>query len=370
MSRAGKVDTYHRGFGWVLILSFTAISMMLNGVHAVLTMRADGGGWAAFAIALIAIMAPLSMLLTTHLLIGLIQDWSNRRSWLVRLRGVVAAVSAAIALVSFVLSFAALRDMAILYGEMSTSLAWLVPLIIDAVILAATLAVVVAEAEMRLDREEAGTTPAIQPVIQSHEPAIQEPIDQAIHSGDPVDDGADELAIHPAIHSGDDNRDPMDYGTDDPVMGLAIQPRGMAVDVVDHAEEPQARPAIQSMIHSGDPVGDDPEDPAIHPAIQPAIQPDDPAIQAPIDQAIRTVDDEADPADDDLDRLAGQVRDDLGTEADRETIRRALVLDREGLSRRRIAEEVGAAHSTVGRWIKAAERAEGSQWRPALAAVD
>jgi signal transduction histidine kinase len=356
VSRAGKVNTYHKAFGWTLILSFTIISMMLNGVHAVLTMSRDGGGWAVFAIALIAIMAPLSMLLTTHLLVCLIQDWSNRRSWLVRLRGVVAAVSGLIAVVSFVLSFAALRDMAILYGEMSTRLAWLVPLIIDAVILAATLAVVVAEAEMRLDREEVRTTPTIQSVVQPDDPAIrsaiQAPIDQAIHPDDPVDDVVDradesqvKTAIHPVIHS------------DDPVD-----------DVVDRADESQVKTAIHPVIHSGDPVDDDADDPVIHTVdddlIDQAIHPGDPVDDDADDPAIHSA---IHPVDDDLDRLADHVREALGTEADRETIRRALVLDREGRSRRRIAEEVGAAHSTVGRWIKAAERAES---RPQLIAVD
>ncbi len=369
MSRAGKVNTYHKAFGWTLILSFTIISMMLNGVHAVLTMSRDGGGWAVFAIALIAIMAPLSMLLTTHLLVCLIQDWSNRRSWLVRLRGVVAAVSGLIAAVSFVLSFAALRDMAILYGEMSTRLAWLVPLIIDAVILAATLAVVVAEAEMRLDREEVRTTPTIQSVVQPDDPAIrsaiQVPVDQPIHPGDPVDDDTDDPAIHPAIHSVDDDRDP---ATQAPI-DQAIHPDDPVDDVVDRADESQVKTAIHPVIHSGDPVDDDADDPVIHTVdddlIDQAIHPGDPVDDDADDPAIHSA---IHPVDDDLDRLADRVRDDLGTEADRETIRRALVLDREGWSRRRIAEEVGAAHSTVGRWIKAAERAEGSQRQ--LVAVD
>ncbi|KJR06061.1 DUF2637 domain-containing protein [Gordonia sihwensis] len=367
MSRTVKVNTYHKAFGWTLILSFTIISMMLNGVHAVLTMRADGDGWAAFAIALMAVMAPLSMLLTTHLLVGLIQDWTSRRTWLVRLRGVVAAVSGLIAVVSFVLSFAALRDMAILYGEMSTRLAWLVPLIIDAVILAATLAVVVAEAEMRLDREEAVRStptiqsaihpgdpvddapddPAIHPAIHSGDPVSQALIDQAIHADDPVDDDVDReneaqvrTAIQsddPVIHTVDDDRDPVD----DDLVGQAIHSAIHSGDPVDDGLVDQA---IHSAIHSGDPVDDDADDPAIHSAIH--------------------------PVDDGLDRLAGQVREALGTEADRETIRRALTLDREGLSRRRIAEEVGAAHSTVGRWIKAAEHAEEVRPQPALVLAD
>lgn len=153
-------ETYGRAYAWSLVAVFTSISVALNASHAVLGMGGRSGAEQAMS-ALVAAVAPLSLLLATELVVKLIRGWNSRRRWLSRLRGVSAAVTAGIAVLAFALSFVALRDMAELMG-VSAALAWAVPAVVDAMIVIATLAVVIAEAEMALDRAEAaaGAHPA------------------------------------------------------------------------------------------------------------------------------------------------------------------------------------------------------------------
>lgn len=401
MSR--RVNTYHRGFGWVLILSFTAISMMLNGVHAVLTMSRDGDGWAAFAIALMAVMAPLSMLLTTHLLVGLIQDWSHRRTWLVRLRGVVAAVSAAIALVSFVLSFAALRDMAVLYGEMSTSLAWLVPLIIDAVILAATLAVVVAEAEMRLDREEmaraaelaeasvttdSGVTVAA--VRVSAGPSMTAGHDRADSTGGhpvigvsravlgtvipSVTDTADDAAVD-ALDTADDTLaagvqdtvKPLSRPADQRVVSLSVSVQDSAdtadADVQDTADDTfddgvqdGADIFADTAVDTGDTAADTGDTAAdtLADTAPAGVQDTESEV---FDDGVR---DRADTSEDMLDMasVTARVIAEVGTTADTAVVERVLELALDGMSARRISDALapeGPSRTPIAAWVRAAK---------------
>ncbi|GAC78771.1 Protein of unknown function [Gordonia malaquae] len=399
MSRTVKVNTYHRGFGWTLILSFTIISMMLNGVHAVLTMRADGDGWAAFAIALMAVMAPLSMLLTTHLLVGLIQDWSHRRTWLVRLRGVVAAVSAAIALVSFVLSFAALRDMAVLYGEMSTSLAWLVPLIIDAVILAATLAVVVAEAEMRLDREEMARAAELAEASVTTDSGVTVAAVRmsAGPSMTPGHDRADSTGGHPVVgvrrtvtDTADDTVvDTLDTAADTPaavVQDTVIplsRPADQRVDSPSVSVQGSADTADTGVLDTADDIFDDDvqdEADTFDSAVQDIVSG---GVKAANDTAVdtgETVADTAtagvqDTADDtfdggarddadtsadtlDLASVTARVIAEVGTTADTAVVERVLELALDGMSARRISDALapeGPSRTPIAAWVRAAK---------------
>lgn len=159
-------NTYGRGYSWSLVVAFTALSVALNGAHAVLGMAGRSAVEQALAAA-VAVVAPVSLLLATHLVVGLIRDWSHRRRWVTRLRALCAATTSAIAGVAFATSFVALMDMAALMG-VTAGLTWALPAVVDAMIVIATLAVVVAEAEIALDRAGAGAQPteAVVPVAE------------------------------------------------------------------------------------------------------------------------------------------------------------------------------------------------------------
>ncbi|MFT3661750.1 MAG: DUF2637 domain-containing protein [Gordonia sp. (in: high G+C Gram-positive bacteria)] len=400
--------TYHRTLAWALVLLFTGVSILLNGTHAVLTMSRDGGDWARFAIALMAVMAPLSLLLSTHLLVGLIQDWGHRRVWLVRLRGIVAGVFAIIAVIAFVLSFAALKDMAVAYGEMSERLAWLVPLIIDAVILAATLAVVIAESEMRLDREEAAARRGPASVTTATDP-VDHPADHAdrsVVSGPPaavidVLDRADpggpstvmdrvDHADHPVsvqVSAGDQVAVPVDrvvagqpqevvHGeTDHPGQGVTAESVDRSAPVVTGSVD-HAVTADRTAVDRGlaDPWTTDRtvvDEYADHWSAEQVDQVSvageseyvDQLIESPstvdqTDQASLTAD-HGPVREPDFLALAERLREakgiDLETDAVAEGLRIALRLRQEGVGWREVARRIGVgSHNTARRWVETA----------------
>ena len=85
--------TYGRGYAWSLVATFTAVSVVLNAAHAVLGMTERPVVERVLS-AIVAIVAPVSLLLATELVVKLIRDWRRRRRWVTALRGVCAATSA------------------------------------------------------------------------------------------------------------------------------------------------------------------------------------------------------------------------------------------------------------------------------------
>ncbi|MGB3696274.1 MAG: DUF2637 domain-containing protein [Gordonia sp. (in: high G+C Gram-positive bacteria)] len=353
MNEKTQPKTYHRTLAWSLVLLFTAVSVTLNGLHAV--MQWDGRqGW-AFGAVLLAVMAPISLLMATHLLVGLIQDWTHRRRWLARLRGTVAAVFAVIGIIAFVMSFAALRDMAERYG-MAGGLSWMAPVIIDSVILAGTLAVVIAEAEMRLDREEAAAAAAViadqsvehsanadrvfaeQPGRVSSEHRV------AVEQRSPITEQEPSIAF--GEHADSPNGE-VSAGVQRSATGGAV-----FAERSPNAERVEATPFGE---HSG--TDDHPVDQRSA-SIDQVIAEQPMVAEQPAEQAVAVGERTA---------IAEQVHAEANSKADIETVGRVLDLLDEGWSRRDIGAEVGMSPSTVTSLAKAAEKVAAR--RPALAVV-
>lgn len=119
-------------FFWAWLVLSTSVSIAANVTHALLS---AGGGGSRVIAACVAIVPPVSLLALTHIV-----------QLLVRTRIMGAAYRAALcvtvvlAVVAFVLSYATLRDLAILWGGLSSWAAWLWPLPIDLSIAGSTLA--------------------------------------------------------------------------------------------------------------------------------------------------------------------------------------------------------------------------------------
>lgn len=367
--------TYGRGYAWALVGIFTVLSVILNGAHAVLGMTAQPVVERVLA-AIVAIVAPVSLLLATELVVKLIRDWRRRRRWVTALRGVCAATTAGIAMIAFATSAVALTRMAALMG-VTPSLAWTLPAVVDAMIVIATLAVVVAEAEMALDRAEAvadhpiahpadvgvqvGDRPVGDPVdhpITHPAPVADRPpatwvIDRVADGGSPIDDVAD----HPITHWAD-SASPLvaamglvDHPpVDDPISGGGSPTESVADDVGDHQV---GDPADQASTHPS-PLGD-------RPAVTVADLVADHAVTHPTDVG------DPPPATTDI---AAAVADATRTTKPVEVVVEVLDRAAAGESQRAIAEAVGVDRTVVRKWIRTADELSDDQTaRPHLASV-
>ncbi|GAB05024.1 DUF2637 domain-containing protein [Gordonia amarae] len=372
---AGQPDTYHKGLAWALVLTFTVVSVVLNGLHAVM-MQWDGqeGGW--FGAVLLAVMAPVSLLLATHLLVGLIQDWTHRRRWLVRLRGVVAGVFAVIGAIAFVMSFAALRDMAERYG-MSGGLSWMAPVIIDSVILAGTLAVVIAEAEMRLDREEADAATlseqrSVDRPVAPYEPVEQRPTAPVEHAVEVVE-RPDERPDEQVDEQWSTDRATAPYEMDDRSVEQAVEIRSTGPDQAGRVDEHPVDRADE--ILSDLPVRSDEQmsEQWSTGAVDRPDELDDVVSEQPVDPCDRADERGSTGQDEDSAEAvewlseAERVSAATGITAALDDLATVLRMDEAGASRREIAEAVGRPKSTVSGWIAKASSVGAD--RSALTAV-
>nr|WP_234712981.1 DUF2637 domain-containing protein [Mycolicibacterium komanii] len=119
-------------FFWAWLILATAVSLAGNVAHAWLTAAPDAR-WLA---ASVAAVPPIALLLSVHGLAVLAKTTASGAVY----RGAVAA-TAALAAGAFVLSFVALRDLAVIAG-IGPGLAPVLPLVIDLAIGVATLALV------------------------------------------------------------------------------------------------------------------------------------------------------------------------------------------------------------------------------------
>lgn len=125
---------HHRAtrFFWAWLAGATAVSLIGNVVHAALT-ASEGTRWLAAAVAAVP---PTVLLASVHGIAVLAKTSASGRVY----RAAVAATSA-LALGAFLLSFVALRDLAVL-AHIPAPLAFVLPLVIDLAIGVATLALV------------------------------------------------------------------------------------------------------------------------------------------------------------------------------------------------------------------------------------
>lgn len=125
---------HHRAtrFFWAWLAGATAVSLIGNVVHAALT-ASEGTRWLAAAVAAVP---PTVLLASVHGIAVLAKTSASGRVY----RAAVAATSA-LALGAFLLSFVALRDLAVI-AHIPAPLAFVLPLVIDLAIGVATLALV------------------------------------------------------------------------------------------------------------------------------------------------------------------------------------------------------------------------------------
>ncbi len=363
---ATTTKSYGLGYAWALVWGFTGLSVIFNGAHAVLQSGAESGAVRVLS-AFMAVIAPVALLLATHLVIGLIRVWSTRRLWLSMLRGFCAVMATAIGLFAFILSFAALSDLAVRL-HVPAGQAWMVPAVVDALIVIATLSVVVAEAEMNLDRADAESTP------ESTESAALESAESTgrDHAYTPVSTGpvsTASIAGSPpvsTVSSGGHN--PVDTEVDSLVdQRESTESTGGHARVHDDEstghDEPEsaestASESIESTVYTGGSMVD---------TATPA------STESTLDLDMDTVDRGMDAAPESTPEavterpalrvvtapagsLAERVVETLGGDVDADKVAEALRLRSEGTSFRGIADELGiGSHSTVRKWVKAAE---------------
>ncbi len=150
-------------FFWGWLAAGTGASVLGNVTHALLD--ADAGSPAIAAA--VAVVPPLVLLGATHGVHALVQSRIVGGAYRAAL-----AVAVAVAVSAFVLSFAALRELAIVWAGMSPAIAWLVPLVVDLSITGSTIALLALSNAQRVEQLDAavldGAQPAAQPAPQVH----------------------------------------------------------------------------------------------------------------------------------------------------------------------------------------------------------
>ncbi|SIG37685.1 Protein of uncharacterised function (DUF2637) [Mycobacteroides abscessus subsp. abscessus] len=154
---------HHRAtrFFWTWLAGATAVSLCGNVVHAALT-ASEGTRWLA---ASVAAVPPTVLLASVHGIAVLAKTSASGRVY----RAAVAATTG-LALGAFLLSFVALRDLAVL-AHIPRPLAFVLPLVIDLAIGVATLALVaVGDKPTRRVAQRAASTQVSKPPATSNAP--------------------------------------------------------------------------------------------------------------------------------------------------------------------------------------------------------
>lgn len=301
-----STETYGRGLYVGVLAVASLLSVAGNAVYAYAapaTVEPSlSPGWAAAA----HMVPPVLLLLVTEVLAMASTKFDGPgRAW--ALAGVVVIAGAA-----FALSFDALYAVAEM-AKVRSSLAWLVPVMLDASIIVCTILVLMASRRMQRDRA-----------------AVDMPADHVDHPADHPADQTDHLTDHgPAVSPS--------TGQPGPSVSYA------QVTTADHGPSTEDLDAVfENLVAELDDRSCDSDTGSTDHADHPVDQTDHPA-------------DHADhPADRSTDRLAELVREELGTAVDVEVIARALELKADGASLRAIGAEVGVSHNTVGRWVSCA----------------
>ncbi|MFM9378596.1 DUF2637 domain-containing protein [Gordonia sp. VNK21] len=301
-------ETYGRGLYAAALAFFSVLSVVGNAVYAYRAAPSpvDGSlppGWAAAA----HMIPPVALLLVTEVVAAATTRLpAGRARWV----GLVGA--GVIAAAAFALSFDALHAVAEM-AKVRTELAWLVPVMLDVAIVVCTTLVLTASERVRADR-----LPSVESVGR-----------------------ADELDPVPNLRPAE----------------LTEQGEMTSIEVPVH--RPTERPttpdqAARSIDQPNDSVGR-PD--------RPVAERPDRLGESPVDRPGGLATD----ASTDWSAVAERVLATTSVTADADDLAHVLALDAAGLSRQKIADEVGRAKSTIGGWIKAAESVENQ--RPALVAV-
>ncbi|ASR86358.1 membrane protein [Mycobacterium phage DarthP] len=146
-------------FFWGWLAAGTGASILGNVTHAMLNTAAGSPVVAAA----LAVVPPVALLGATHGVHALVQSRIVGAAYRAAL-----AITVAVALAAFVLSFAALRELAIGWGGVASAIAWLVPVVIDLSITGSTIALLALSSAQRAEVVDAPVLDDAQPVAPVH----------------------------------------------------------------------------------------------------------------------------------------------------------------------------------------------------------
>lgn len=130
-----------RKWAWLLLVIWSTVSVAANGFHAFLVHSAT---LSPLATTLVGVIPPIALIGITELVARLVRlsQYTRRLAWVVVATLFLSlAIAMLIGAAAFAMSFAAVRDFAIMCG-VSSSLAGLVPFIIDFSVIASAVAIV------------------------------------------------------------------------------------------------------------------------------------------------------------------------------------------------------------------------------------
>ena len=130
-----------REWAWLLLVVWSAVSVAANGFHAFLVPSAT---LPPLATTLVGVIPPIALIGITELVARLVRlsQYTRRLAWVVVATLFLSlAIAMLIGAAAFAMSFAAVRDFAIMCG-VSPTLAGLVPFIIDFSVIASAVAIV------------------------------------------------------------------------------------------------------------------------------------------------------------------------------------------------------------------------------------
>lgn len=229
---------------WTTLVFATVCSLATNITHSI---RLHHGGWAAVGPVLLAMLAPVALLILFHLL-GV---WAGRAGYRSATYWVFLAAILGLGAAAFRLSFAAIRDLAMEWGYGYGDAA-LFPLILDGLIAVCTVGLVAVQRPRKVAHQlNAETTvvtvqqPAIHPAPQPEPPTaerttapadrttavmVEQPEPQAVHE-------TVEQAVNHPVNWDDADTEPL---ADHPAAKVNHQPE----PEVDHDPQPTPEPVV------------------------------------------------------------------------------------------------------------------------------
>lgn len=153
---AADIDREARKVLWATLVFATMCSLAANITHSI---RLHHGGWAAVGPVLLAMLAPVALLILFHLL-GV---WARRAGYRSLTYWVFLLAILGLGAAAFRLSFAAIRDLAMTWGYGYVDAA-LFPLILDGLIAVCTVGLVAVQRPRKVEHDAAGALSRAEPV--------------------------------------------------------------------------------------------------------------------------------------------------------------------------------------------------------------
>ncbi|WP_168700590.1 DUF2637 domain-containing protein [Gordonia paraffinivorans] len=388
---------------WFLVRSFTALSVLFNCAHAVLVLTERGAGLFEKVMAVfVAALFPVALLATTELALRLIRGWPRGQRWYLAVgRLLVIAGVVTVGIVAFFRSYGALRDMGQTLGIPAAE-SWMLPVVVDLVIVFGTIAVLVLETQAMIEAAErqaqvaadatAGHADADDVMSRDSDHHGGQAPEPVLAHGTAEPDTASELSAGQPDRPGTDSghgrhaavssewhagvaRGP-EPGVNGVRAAVSAEPAyrlSRAADLHVDSGTPASEPVVQaaedtsedtadtavpdtedsSLIAGTDTVDSAPEDTDAAGADTSEADTEDTA-----DSSAASVTDISEGAGLDVSAVAAWVVDEAGTTADPAVVERALRLSLQGLSVRKIVEALGPdgpSRTPVAGWIKAAK---------------